>query len=382
MRYLTPSGAHHLFIDLWVCFSHNSQIFYTDTKAACNPDDATQTVCAVTNDYENITSPWYYDGKFAQGYTIPARNFFEGESPPRCSPPPVVLTSLYLLFLLLSRALGGILLNGLVDLAGLAYLPCYSSFLATTRVSNQVNSVSMDFAYGALHKCGLTIDADCLGGRQLVLDLNTTKYTIPPFEWNYTVSVTNQYVLAPCPGVSCSCWHSPQSISPSRNDRGYNDLFDVVVELNGDVIYDVGTLKSQEIFFENGTVPTNASEIDMVFKASATGNLGRTVVVDSYNPCTSPVPVSDNGLTPGTVLHAPCCLSSSSEFSVTHLCQFFLAFLGEKAAIAIGGFVAAAVVVAAVAGLVAAGYAPLAWQDPIVSLFADMLLCVCVCVCA
>jgi hypothetical protein len=76
-------------------------------------------------------------------------------------------------------------------------------------VSNQVNSVSMDFAYGALHKCGLTIDADCLGGRQLVLDLNTTKYTIPPFEWNYTVSVTNQYVLAPCPGVSCSCWHSP-----------------------------------------------------------------------------------------------------------------------------------------------------------------------------
>jgi hypothetical protein len=152
----------------------------------------------------------------------------------------------------------------------------------------------------------------------------------------------------------------------------------VVVELNGDVIYDVGTLKSQEIFFENGTVPTNASEIDMVFKASATGNLGRTVVVDSYNPCTSPVPVSDNGLTPGTVLHA-LAASLLLRSCVTHLCQFFLAFLGEKAAIAIGGFVAAAVVVAAVAGLVAAGYAPLAWQDPIVSLFADMLLCVCVC---
>ena len=88
-------------------------------------------------------------------------------------------------------------------------------------------------------------------------------------------------------------------------DRGYNDLFDVVVELNGDVIYDIGTLKSQEIFFENGTVPTNASEINMVFKARATGNLGRTVVVDSSNPCTSPVPASDNGLTPGTSLPLP-----------------------------------------------------------------------------
>ncbi len=63
----------------------------------------------------------------------------------------------------------------------------------------------MDFAYGALHKCGLALDANCLGGRQLVLDLNTTKYTIPPFEWNYTVSVTNQYVLAPWQELLDSC---------------------------------------------------------------------------------------------------------------------------------------------------------------------------------
>jgi hypothetical protein len=86
--------------------------------------------------------------------------------------------------------------NGLVALANLTRMPCYSSFLATTRVSNQLNAISEDFAFGGMKKCGLAIDADCLGGHQLVLDLNAT-YTIPPFEWNYTVSVTNLYAPPP-----------------------------------------------------------------------------------------------------------------------------------------------------------------------------------------
>lgn len=84
------------------------------------------------------------------------------------------------------------MVNGLVALANLTRMPCYSSFLATTRVSNALNAISEDFAFGGMKKCGLAIDADCLGGQQLVLDLNAT-YTVPPFEWNYTVSVTNLY---------------------------------------------------------------------------------------------------------------------------------------------------------------------------------------------
>jgi len=172
---------------------YGSHIFYTDTKAKCDPSDPTQVVCAITNDYENITSPWYYDGKFDQGYAIPARNFFEGAaSHPIVGNMTLRRQRLGLTF----SCVGGIVVNGLVALANMTRMPCYSSFLATTRVSNKLSAISEDFAFGGMKKCGLAIDADCLGGHQLVLDLNAT-YTIPPFEWNYTVSVTNLYAPPP-----------------------------------------------------------------------------------------------------------------------------------------------------------------------------------------
>lgn len=136
--------------------------------------------------------------------------------------------------------------------------------------------------------------------------------------------------------------------------RGYNDLIDVVIELNDEVLYDVGTLKSLETFAENGTISTNTSDIDMVFKAEATGNIAYSVV-DSSNPCSDPVPVSGGDtLSPGkSYICKPSILRPCPWLTQAHC--FFL-FTGEAAAIAIGGFIAAAVVVGAVAGLVAAGY--------------------------
>jgi hypothetical protein len=95
----------------------------------------------------------------------------------------------------LSSLTGGIQLAALAKVAGLSDLPCYSGFLATTRVSNQINSVSEDFAYGALKKCGLVLQANCLGGRQHNVSL--IPYTIAPFDWNYTVSITNLYLPYP-----------------------------------------------------------------------------------------------------------------------------------------------------------------------------------------
>ena len=196
------------------------------------------------------------------------------------------------------------MVNGLVALANMTRMPCYSSFLATTRVSNQLNAISEDFAFGGMKKCGLAIDADCLGGHQLVLDLNAT-YTIPPFEWNYTVSVTNLY--APQLDQLKGTRHVVLMVIVCR---GYNDLIDVVVELNDAVLYDVGTLKSLETFAENGTISTNTSDIDMVFKAEATGNVAYSVV-DSSNPCSSPVPYSGGGLSPGK--------SHLNQTSILHL---------------------------------------------------------------
>ncbi len=92
--------------------------------------------------------------------------------------------------------------------------------------------------------------------------------------------------------------------------RGYNDLIDVVIELNDAVLYDVGTLKSLETFAENGTISTNTSDIDMVFKAEATGNIAYSMV-DSSNPCSDAVPYSGGGLSPGK--------SHLNQASILHL---------------------------------------------------------------
>lgn len=137
-------------------------LLFISQNATCDPSNDSQVICAITNDYEDIYTPWYYAGKFLNGNTIPARNFFEG----------------------------GLVVNELVKLGGMDYVPCYSSFLAETRQSNSIDAALEDFATGGLGKCGVSFDANCLGGRQMVLDLNST-YTIPPFEWDYNVTLTN-----------------------------------------------------------------------------------------------------------------------------------------------------------------------------------------------
>lgn len=101
--------------------------------AVCTPDDA---ACAVTNLTSNIQAYWPYKSKFApspaNGITgdnvIPPQGFFEGG----------------------------------VDMTALGLTGCFSSFMANTRSSQQVDAVLKDFALGSFSTCGIKVGKACL----------------------------------------------------------------------------------------------------------------------------------------------------------------------------------------------------------------------------